>query len=155
MFIVDLALPRDVEAEAADLDDVFLYSIDDLAVIVKDNLHVRKEAVAEAEKMIAEQTEHFLHWLEGRSVVPTIHALTGHVDELRALELERARRMLANGTEPERALEALARGLSNKFLHAPLSALNTAGDAERAELIALFQRVYRLHEPPVDGSTGG
>jgi glutamyl-tRNA reductase len=48
-------------------------------------------------------------------------------------------------------LDALARGLANKFLHAPLSALNTAGDAERAELIALFQRVYRLHEPPVDG----
>jgi glutamyl-tRNA reductase len=155
VFIVDLAVPRDVEPEAGALDDVFLYSVDDLSAIVKDNLQIRKEAVVQAEAMIAEQTAHFLHWLEGRSVVPTIHALSGHVDELRELELERARRLLANGTEPERVLEALARGLSNKFLHAPLSALNTAGDAERAELIALFQRVYRLHEPPVDGSTGG
>ena len=93
----------------------------------------------------------FLRWLEGRTVVPTIHALSGHVDEMREIELERARRMLANGTPPDRVLDALARGLANKFLHAPLSALNTAGDAERAELIALFQRVYRLHEPPVDG----
>ena len=155
VFIVDLAVPRDVEPEAGALDDVFLYSVDDLSAIVKDNLQIRKEAVVQAEAMIAEQTEHFLHWLEGRSVVPTIHALTGHVDELRELELERARRLLANGTEPERVLEALARGLSNKFLHAPLSALNTAGDAERAELIALFGRVYRLHDPPADGSTGG
>ena len=151
VFIVDLAVPRDVEPEAGALDDVFLYSVDDLSAIVKDNLQIRKEAVVQAEAMIAEQTGHFLRWLEGRTVVPTIHALSGHVDEMREIELERARRMLANGTPPDRVLDALARGLANKFLHAPLSALNTAGDAERAELIALFQRVYRLHEPPVDG----
>ena len=151
VFIVELAVPRDVEPEVGALDDVFLYSVDDLASIVKDNLQIRREAVVQAEAMIADQAGRFLNWLEGRSVVPTIHALSGHVDDLRELELERARRMLANGASPERVLEALARGLANKFLHAPLSALNTAGDAERAELIALFQRVYRLHEPPGDG----
>ena len=151
VFIVDLAVPRDVEPEAGALDDVFLYSVDDLSAIVKDNLQIRKEAVVQAEAMIVEQTGHFLRWLEGRTVVPTIHALSGHVDEMREIELERARRMLANGAPPDRVIDALARGLANKFLHAPLSALNTAGDAERAELIALFQRVYRLHEPPVDG----
>ena len=146
VFIVDLAVPRDVEPEVGQLDDVFLYSVDDLSSIVKDNLAIRREAVAQAEAMIAEQAGQFLNWLEGRSVVPTIHALSGHVDDLRELELDRARRMLANGTPPERVIEALARGLANKFLHAPLSALNSAGDAERAELIALFQRVYRLHD---------
>ena len=151
IFIVDLALPRDVEAEAADLDDVFLYSIDDLAVIVKDNLHVRKEAVAEAEKMIAEQTAHFLHWLDGRTVVPTIHAITGHVETLRERELDRARKMLAGGAPAERVLDTLARGLTAKFLHAPLAALNGAGDAERTELIAAFQRAWHLDEPPADG----
>jgi glutamyl-tRNA reductase len=124
IFIVDLAVPRDVEAEAGALPDVFLYSVDDLSEIVKDN------------------------WLEGRNVVPTIAALSDHHDALRVAELERARRMLAAGASPEQALDALARGLTNKLLHGPLAALNAAGDAERAELIALLQRVYKLAEPP-------
>jgi glutamyl-tRNA reductase len=151
VFVVDLAVPRDVEPEAAQLDDVFLYSIDDLAEIVKDNLQVRREAVVQAEQMIADQSAHFLRWLEGRTIVPTIAALHGHHDGLRSEELERGRRMLAAGESPDKVLEALARGLTNKFLHAPLSALNAAGEAERAELIALFQHVYKLPDPPADG----
>jgi glutamyl-tRNA reductase len=148
MFIVDLAVPRDVEPEASELDDVFLYSIDDLANIVKDSLQIRVEAVREAEAMIAEQAESFLRWLEGRVVVPTITALHGHHEALRAAEVERARRLLANGTPPDQVLEQLARGLTHKFLHGPTQALNQAGEAERAELLALFQRVYHLPEEP-------
>ena len=144
VFIVDLAVPRDVEPEAADLADVFLYSVDDLMHIVKDNLTIRKEAVAQAEAMIAVQTGSFLRWLEGRTVIPTITALHGHHDQLRAAELERARKQLAAGAAPEQVLESLARGLTNKFLHAPTRALNQAGDAERAELIAMFEHIYRL-----------
>jgi glutamyl-tRNA reductase len=146
VFIVDLAVPRDVEAEASQLNDVFLYSVDDLSEIVKGNLQVRREAVVQAEQMIAEQSSHFLRWLEGRQVVPTITALSAHHDALREAELERARRMLAGGATPDAVIEALARGLTNKFLHAPLAALNAAGDAERAELIALLSRVYKLPE---------
>ena len=148
IFIVDLAVPRDVEREAAELDDVFLYSVDDLSNIVKDNLQVRKEAVVQAEQMIATQAESFLRWLEGRTVVPTITALHGHHEQLRAAELERARRLLTGGTPPEQVLELLARGLTNKFLHAPTQALNKAGDAERAELVAMFEKIYQI---PDDG----
>jgi glutamyl-tRNA reductase len=144
VFVVDLAVPRDVEPEAGQLDDVFLYSVDDLANIVKDNLQVRKEAVVQAEQLIATNTESFLRWLEGRSVVPTITALHGHHEQLRSAELEKARKLLANGTPPEQVLDALARGLTNKFLHLPTQALNQAGDAERAELVALFQRIYQI-----------
>jgi glutamyl-tRNA reductase len=144
VFVVDLAVPRDVEPEAAELDDVFLYSIDDLSNIVRGNLQIRKEAVAQAEEMIAAQADSFLRWLEGRTVVPTITALHGHHDQLRAAELERVRRLLASGTSPEQALELLARGLTNKFLHAPTQALNQAGDAERAELVAMFEKIYRI-----------
>ncbi len=151
VFIVDLAVPRDVEPEAAELDDVFLYSVDDLSEIVKDNLQVRREAVVQAEAMIADQSRHFLRWLEGRTIVPTIAALHGHHDGLRSSELARARRMLAAGGSPDQVLDALARGLTNKLLHAPLSALNAAGEAERAELIALFQHIYKLPDPPADG----
>jgi glutamyl-tRNA reductase len=144
MFIVDLAVPRDVEPEAAELEDLFLYTVDDLANIVKDNLQIRVEAVAEAEAMIAAQTGNFLRWLEGRTIVPTISALQQHHDGLRAAELERAKRLLASGTPAEQVLEQLARGLTNKFLHGPTQALNQAGEAERAELLALFPRVYQL-----------
>jgi len=148
MFIVDLAVPRDVEPEARGLDDVFLYSVDDLANIVRDNLQIRVEAVREAEAMIAVQAESFLRWLEGRTIVPTITALHGHHDALRSTELERAKRLLANGTPPEQVVDQLARGLTNKLLHAPMQALNGAGEAERAELIAVLQRVYQLPDEP-------
>ena len=144
VFVVDLAVPRDVEPEAAELDDVFLYSIDDLSNIVRGNLQIRKEAVAQAEEMIATQAGNFLRWLEGRTVVPTITALHGHHDQLRAAELERVRKLLMSGTSPEQALELLARGLTNKFLHAPTQALNQAGDAERAELVAMFEKIYQI-----------
>ncbi len=148
MFIVDLAVPRDVEPEASELDDVFLYSVDDLANIVKDNLQIRVEAVREAEAIIAAQAESFLRWLEGRAVVPVITALHGHHDALRAAELERAKRLLVNGTPVDQVLEQLARGLTAKFLHGPTQALNQAGEAERAEMLALFQRVYHLPDEP-------
>jgi len=151
VLIVDLGVPRDVEAEAAVLDDVFLYSVDDLAEIVKDNLSIRREAVLQAEQMIAEQTAHFLHWLQGRAVVPTIAVLSAHHEAMRNRELERARRMLASGTPASDVLEALARGLTSKFLHPSLAALNAAGEAERAELIALFSRIYGCAEPPPEG----
>src|SRR6267154_1363597 len=144
MFIVDLAVPRDVEPEAAKLDDVFLYSVDDLVNIIKDNLQIRVDAVREAEAMIAEQVRSFLNWLEGRTVVPMIAALHGHHDQLRAAELERAKRLLAGGMPPEQVLDQFARGLTNKFLHAPTQALNQAGEAERAELLATLQRLYQL-----------
>jgi glutamyl-tRNA reductase len=144
MFIVDLAVPRDVEPEAGKLDDVFLYSVDDLVGIVKDNLQIREDAVREAEAMIAEQVRSFLNWLEGRSVVPMIAALHGHHDQLRTAELDRAKRLLSGGMPPEQVLDQLARGLTNKFLHAPTQALNQAGEAERAELLAMLHRVYQL-----------
>ncbi len=144
MFIVDLAVPRDVEPEAAELDDVFLYSVDDLANIVKDNLQIRVDALAQAEAMIAEQAQSFLRWLDGRSVIPTLTALQGHHESLRVAELNRARKLLAGGAAPEQVIEQLARGLTNKFLHAPAQALTRAGDAERAQLLAMLHHIYQL-----------
>jgi len=151
VLIVDLGVPRDVEAEASTLDDVFLYSVDDLSDIVKDNLQIRREAVVQAEQMIAEQATHFLRWLSGRGIVPTIAALASHHDALRSAEVERARRMLASGTPASDVLDALARGLSSKLMHPSLAALNAAGVAERAEMIALFARIYGFPEPPGEG----
>ena len=150
VLIVDLGVPRDVEAEAAALDDVFLYSVDDLADIVKDNLQIRRDAVVQAERMIADQTAHFLRWLQGRAVVPTIANVSAHHETLRKREVERAQRLLANGASAADVVESLSHSLTNKFLHPSLAALNAAGDAERAELIALFSRIYGCAEPPAD-----
>jgi glutamyl-tRNA reductase len=100
--------------------------------------------VREAEVLIAEQAQGFLRWLDGRTVVPTIAALQEHHDRLRATELDRARRLLTAGTGAEQVLEQLARGLTNKFLHAPMQALNNAGAADRAELLALLHHLYEL-----------
>jgi len=144
VFIVDLGVPRDVEAEAADLDDVFLYSLDDLVVIVRENQTIRQDALQQAEQMIADQASTFLRWLDGRSIVPTIEALSGHHDTVRAAELARARAMLASGASPEAVLDALAHGLTRELLNPQVAALNAAGDAERAELVAALQRVYGL-----------
>jgi glutamyl-tRNA reductase len=155
VFIVDLAVPRDVEREAAELDDVFLYSVDDLAELVRGNLAIRQSAVTEAETIIALQASEFVHWLDSRSVVPAIRAMQSAVDAARAAELERARRALASGASPETVLDALARGLSNKFLHAPMQALNKASRGERADWVSLFQRMYPSpDDEPGPGASG-
>jgi glutamyl-tRNA reductase len=144
MLIVDLAVPRDVEPEAAELDDLFLYTIDDLANVISDNLQLRVDAVRQAEAVIAEQVQRFLRWLDGRKVVPTIAALQGHHSDLRAAELDRARRLLAEGTPADRVLEELSRGLTSRFLHLPTQALSQASAGERGELLALLHHVYNL-----------
>ena len=151
VFIVDLAVPRDVEPEAARSTTCSSTASTTWRRSSGTTSRSAASRWQQAEAMIAEQTAHFLRWLEGRAVVPTIAALHGHHDALREAELERARRMLAAGATPEAVLEALARGLTSKLLHGPLAALNQAGDAERTELIALFQRIYKLPEPPQDG----
>jgi len=147
MFIVDLAVPRDVEAEVRDLDDVFLYTVDDLADLVSSNLKLRQNAVQDAEAIIEEQSHSFVQWLESRTVVPTLRALREQGETMRSAELERARRLLANGADPAEVLEQMSRALANKFLHAPSQALNQAGAAERAEMLALYQRIYNFPDP--------
>src|SRR5690606_5755369 len=100
MVMVDLAVPRDIEQEIAKLDDVFLYTVDDLAQLVDAGLESRQQAVVEAEGIIDARVDGFLHWMQTREAVPTIRALHGHAEALRAVELERARRLLARGDDP-------------------------------------------------------
>jgi len=147
LFIVDLAVPRDVEVEVAELDDVFLYTVDDLGELVRDGLDARQGAVKEAEVIIDAGVSDFVHWLESREVVPTIRALRDHADRQRRHELEKAQRMLAKGESPEKVLEMLSMGLTNKFLHAPTHALNHAQAGERDAVLDVIHRLYHLHTP--------
>ena len=144
MFMVDLAVPRDIEPEVAELDDVFLYTVDDLGHMVSTNLDARRSAVAQAEAIIDSQVGQFMHWMRTRENVPLIRALRARADDARREELERALRLLARGEPPDEVLEALSHGLVNKLMHAPTQALHdTAGDERRA-LAELLARLYRV-----------
>ena len=147
ILMIDLAVPRDVEAEVAELDDVFLYSVDDLGKIVQEGLDTRHAAVAQAEAIINVNVHAFMHWLENRELVPTIRALRDQVERMRRHELERAARMLAKGDDPEKVLEQLSHSLTNKFLHAPTHALNSAEARDRDALVAALTRLYEINLP--------
>ncbi len=144
LFIVDLAVPRDVETEVAELNDVFLYTVDDIAEVVKDGLEARQGAVKEAEVIIEAGVSNFIHWMESRDVVPTIRALRDHAERSRRQELEKASRLLAKGESPEKVLEAMSRGLTNKFLHAPTHTLNQAHGTERDNFVDVVRRLHHL-----------
>lgn len=145
LFIVDLAVPRDVEAEVAELDDVFLYSVDDIAEVVKEGLGARQNAVKEAEVIINSSVSDFVHWMQSREVVPTIRALRDHADRNRRHELDKAIRLLAKGERPEKVLESMSLALTNKFLHAPTHALNHVQENDRAPFLDVVHRLYHLH----------
>ncbi len=145
LFIVDLAVPRDVEAEVAELNDVFLYSVDDIAEVVKEGLGARQNAVKEAEVIINSGVSDFVHWMQSREVVPTIRALRDHADRNRRHELDKALRLLAKGERSEKVLESMSLALTNKFLHAPTHALNQVQGDDRAKFLDVVHRLYHLH----------
>ncbi len=144
MFMVDLAVPRDIEAEVGELDDVYLYTIDDLTDVVQENLQSRLEAAREAEKIIDVQVVDFMRWVKSLDSLPSIRALRDSADTMCQAELRRARRRLARGDDPDAVLEHLARALANKFTHAPTAALKHAGHEGDAALLAAARRLFDL-----------
>lgn len=146
MVMVDLAVPRDIEPEVGKLDDVFLYTVDDLAQVVEAGLESRQQAVLEAEEIIDNRVDGFLRWLQTREAVPTIRALRTHAERLRHAEVERALRLLARGDDPRQVIEALSHGLTNKLVHGPTRFLNQTEGEQLAEASRLVQRLYNL--PP-------
>ena len=142
MFMVDLAVPRDIEPEVARLSDVYLYTVDDLSALVQTAGEQRQAAVQQAEAIIETGVQGFVHWLDQRGSVPLIQALQAQADDWRAAELARARRLLARGDDPAAVLDALARGLTQKMLHGTLAELHAAGGSEQRQQLA--QTVSRL-----------
>jgi glutamyl-tRNA reductase len=143
MFMVDLAVPRDIEAEVAELDDVFLYTLDDLQAIVQGNLDARRSSLEQAEAIIETQVGQFMHWMQARAAVPLIRQLREQGEAARRAELERALKHLQRGDDPRQVLEALSQGLTNKLLHGPTQALNAAAGEEQRALAELIERLYR------------
>ncbi|HZW22062.1 glutamyl-tRNA reductase, partial [Noviherbaspirillum sp.] len=143
MFMVDLAVPRDIESEVGRLDDVFLYTVDDLGSAVQTGIENRQAAVAQAEAIIETRVQSFMHWMESRAVVPVIRELHDNSEAMRIAELERAKKLLAKGEDIDAVLEALSKGLTAKFLHGPQQALHNAQGDERARLATLLPQLFR------------
>jgi glutamyl-tRNA reductase len=143
--MIDLAVPRDIEHEVSRLNDVYLYTVDDLGDIVQTGTNSRQAAVGQAEAIIETRVSHFMHWLEGRGTVPLIQDLRQRGDDLRLLELERAKKLLARGEDPQIVLDALAQGLTNKFLHGSLHALQHSQGEEREALMKILPGLFRAH----------
>jgi glutamyl-tRNA reductase len=150
IFMVDLAVPRDVEKEVGRLDDVFLYTVDDLAEIVQSGMEARQSAVAEAEAIVDLRVEDFLRWMRARAAVPLIRVLRDNAERVRREEMGHALKRLAGGEAPETVLEHLSHRLTNKYLHAPTRALNQSAD-ETGELRALAVRLFGLGRTEKDG----
>jgi glutamyl-tRNA reductase len=146
MFMVDIAVPRDIEAEVGELNDVYLYTIDDLKEVVQENMESRQMAAREAEKIIDTQVADFMRWVKSLDAVPTIRALRESADALREAEVERARRRLALGEDPAKVIEQLARALTNKFTHAPTDVLRKADHDGNGALLEAARRLFGLHE---------
>jgi glutamyl-tRNA reductase len=143
MFMVDLAVPRDIEPEVAELDDVFLFTVDDLAGIVSSNLDARRSAVDQAEAIIDSQVGQFMHWMQLRENVPLIRALRESAEAARRDEVGRALKQLARGEDPAAVLEALSKGLTNKLMHGPTQALSESAGDEGRRLADVLGRIFR------------
>lgn len=144
IFMVDLAVPRDIEAEVAQLDDVFLYTVDDLAQVVSDGLENRQEAAVNAEMIVSARVDHFMQWLQKRNSIPTIKALRDQAESMRVAEFEKALKLIQKGESPEKALEMLSLAITNKFLHAPSHALNQSHGDEHERLEQLLRHIYQI-----------
>ncbi len=145
MFFIDIAVPRDVDPEMNKVDGVFLYDIDDLQSVASANLQDRSREAANAERMVEAEVEQFSRRTQVLDAVPTLRALQSSVEAMRQAELRRAAARLEGLTPAQReAVEALTRGLANKFLHAPLQALRSAAQDGDGERLSLLKNTFQL-----------
>jgi glutamyl-tRNA reductase len=146
MFMVDIAVPRDIESDVAELEDVYLFTVDDLQSVVNENLENRRQAAREADKMIAAEVDRFQLQQRTRGAAPTIRRLREEAEHTRQHTLEQARRMLAAGRSTDEVLEFLASTLTHRLIHAPSQRLRDAAETGDAEIIRTIADIYRLDQ---------
>ncbi|MEY2730685.1 MAG: glutamyl-tRNA reductase HemA [Pseudomonadota bacterium] len=149
LFMVDLAVPRDIEPEVAQLDDVYLYTVDDLSAIVQVASEKRQAAVEQAEVIIDAGVQSFAHWLDQRAAVPLIQALNRRAQAWREAELVRARRRLAKGEDPLVVMDALSQALAQKMLHGAYAELHASEGEQRDMLAHTLSRLFLRGSDPV------
>jgi glutamyl-tRNA reductase len=146
IFMVDLAVPRDIEAEVEQLSDVYLYTIDDLQNTVNENLSSRRQAAEQAEEIIDTQVENFLAWLRSQGAQATIKNYRQQAEQLRDETLNKALAQLKAGTQPDAVLARLAYTLTNKLIHTPSTQIRQAGINERHDLVAAAREIFKLND---------
>jgi glutamyl-tRNA reductase len=143
---VDIAVPRDIDPAVNELDNAFVYDIDDLGQVVEANKKQREREAVWAEQIVEQEVQKMMHRLASREVVPTIRALEERLNRIREAELERYRGPLATlSSEQRQAVDALTRGILNKILHGPVTELKSeAGEAGQHNLVRLIQKIFGL-----------
>ena len=146
ILMVDIAVPRDIEPEVGELNDVYLYTVDDLREIINEGMKSRQEAAIQAEKIIDVQVAHFMGWIKSLDSIPTIRTYREQIEQVRDIEINKAKRLLAQGANPEEVIQQLARALCNKITHAPTVQIRKASYEGREDLIKAAQELLDIKD---------
>ena len=146
VFMIDLAVPRDIDPRIGKMDDVYLYTVDDLRAVIDENMQRREASAKQAEGLIKEYTREFSQWLEGRDAALTIQQMRSQARAHRDDVLDKARRKLAAGVPADEVMNFIADTLSNKLMHAPSQALRHASSVEQTLLLNAARKLYDLPE---------
>jgi glutamyl-tRNA reductase len=146
VFMVDIAVPRDIEAEVGELDDVYLYTVDDLEEVIEENKRSRQEAAEQAQEIVDFHAEEFMGWLRSLDAVELVQDYRDQALQMRDEVLERALRQLRNGKSPEETLEYLAHTLTNKILHTPSARIRQAGQQGQQELLKAANTLLKIKD---------
>jgi len=144
IFMVDLAVPRDIEEQVSELEDVFLYTVDDLQGIIAKNLENRRKAAVQAESIVNTQSDSFMSWLRGLNTQDTVISYRKQCLSNRDQLLEKSMQQLKGGKNPEAVLAELATKLTNKFMHAPTSALQSAAQGGELDKLLYLRDIFNI-----------
>lgn len=144
VYIVDIAVPRDVEPAAGDLDDVYLYTVDDLHGVIEENLKNREQAAHQAEEIIDTHVIHFMDWMHSLNTVSTIKAIRDQASDIQQEVLKSAFRRLGRGEDPELIMREMARSLSNKLIHSPSSSLRNVSQEQKDHLLRAARILFDI-----------
>ncbi len=154
IFMVDIAVPRDIEPQVSRLEDIYLFTIDDLQNVVNENMESRRDAARSANRMIADEIAQFQQQIKTLDAVPTIRRLREDADQIRTQTMAQARRMLATGRNADEVVEFLAMTLTNRLMHAPSQRLREAAERGESDIIQAAQELFALSEnSPASGIT--
>jgi glutamyl-tRNA reductase len=144
IFMVDIAVPRDIEPEVAALSDIYLYTVDDLEEVIQENMRSREEAAQQAEEIIAHSVGEYLGWLRSLDAVELIQDFRSYAERLRDEVIQKALQQLNKGKSPEEVLQFMGHTLTNKLLHTPSTQLRQAGFNGQMELLEAANTLFQL-----------
>jgi glutamyl-tRNA reductase len=144
IYIVDIAVPRDIDPAAGELDDVYLYTVDDLQGVIAENIRNREQAAKQAEEIIDTQVVHFMDWMHSLDTVSTIRAIREQARQQQEEVLNNALNRLRLGEDPEQVTREMARTLSNKIIHLPSVQLRNTGEEEKQELLRAARKLFGI-----------